>query len=88
MLHRTVTVGSTSGLHARPAAMFTKAAIATGVPLLIGKPDGDQVDATSLLLVMTLGVGPGDQVVLTSPDEAADAVLDELADLLATDLDA
>jgi hypothetical protein len=28
-----------------PAAVFTKAAIATGVPLLIGKRDGDQVDA-------------------------------------------
>lgn len=88
MLHRTVTVGSASGLHARPAAIFSKAASAAGVPLVIGKPGSDPVDATSLLSVMTLGVGRGDQVVLASPDEAAGEVLDRLADLLATDLDA
>lgn len=88
MPHRTVTVGSASGLHARPAALFSKAAAEAGVPVVIGKPGGDPVDAASLLSVMALGVGHGDQVVLASPDEAAGDVLDKLAELLKTDLDA
>lgn len=88
MLHRTVTVGSASGLHARPAALFSKAAAEAGVPVLIGKPGGDPVDAASLLSVMALGAGHGDEVVLASPDEAAGDVLDRLAELLVTDLDA
>lgn len=88
MLHRTVTVGSASGLHARPAAMFTKAATDAGIEILISTPGGEPVDARSILSVMALGVCQGDQVILESPDESSGIVLDELAELLRTDLDA
>lgn len=88
MLHRTVTVGSASGLHARPASVFTKAATQSGLRVLIGRPGAEQVDATSILSVMGLGVNQGDEVVLSSPDESAGDSLDELAVLLATNLDA
>jgi phosphocarrier protein len=88
MLRRTVTVGSASGLHARPAAVFTKAAAETGIEVLISTPGGDPVDARSMLSVMTLGVSRGDEVILASPDESAGEALDELAELLRTDLDA
>jgi len=88
MSERRVVVASTVGLHARPAALFTKAATQTGVPVTIAKADGAPVDARSILLVLTLGVGHGDEVVLSAEGDGADEALDALAALLATDLDA
>ncbi|WP_454293856.1 HPr family phosphocarrier protein [Salana multivorans] len=86
MATRTVVVGSSSGLHARPAALVSQAAAAAApVTILIGRPGEEGVDASSVLLLMSLGVGAGEEVVLTSDDEAA---LDSLAELVAQDLDA
>lgn len=85
MATRTVTVGSASGLHARPAALVSKAAAATGATVSIGRVGQDSVDAASLLLLMSLGIGSKEEVVLSCPDEAALAVV---ADLVAQDLDA
>jgi phosphocarrier protein len=86
MSERRVTVASPVGLHARPAAVFVRAAAATGVAVTIAKPGKDPVDARSLLAVMSLDVRHGDEVTLTA--DGADAALDELAALLASDLDA
>lgn len=89
MSERRVVVGSSVGLHARPAALFTQAAGKVGVPVTITKVGGDgPVDARSILLVLTLGVGHGDEVVLTADGDGADDALDQLAALLASDLDA
>ncbi len=84
----TVAVASSSGLHARPAATFAQAAAATGLEVQIRTASGATADAGSLLEVMTLGVGCGDEVTLTVEGDDADAVLDRLTALLATDLDA
>jgi phosphocarrier protein len=86
MTERRVTVASPVGLHARPAAMFVRAAAATGTTVTIAKPGKDPVDARSLLAVMSLDVRHGDEVTLAA--EGADAALDELAALLASNLDA
>ncbi|MFD1506627.1 HPr family phosphocarrier protein [Georgenia yuyongxinii] len=88
MSQRSAVVASKVGLHARPAAVFVKAVTAAGIPVTIAKGDGEPVDATSILGVMTLGAGHGDEVTLTAEGEGADTVLDELAELLSTDLDA
>jgi phosphocarrier protein len=89
MSERHVVVGSSVGLHARPAALFTQAAGKAGVPVTIAKVGGDgPVDARSILLVLTLGVGHGDEVVIAADGDGADAALDQLAALLASDLDA
>lgn len=88
MPQRTVAVASRVGLHARPAAIFAQRAAAAGVPVTIARPGGEPVDAASVLLVMSLGVPPGEEVTLTSEGEGADAALDDLVALLATDLDA
>ncbi len=85
MSQRTVAVASKVGLHARPAMMFTQAVSASGASVTIARTGGDAVDASSILMVMGLGVAHGEEVVLTSDDET---VLDELAALLARDLDA
>ena len=88
MPERHVVIGSSVGLHARPAALFTQAAAKAGVPVTIAKVGGKPVDARSILLVLTLGVAHGDEVVLSADGAGADAALDSLAALLAQDLDA
>ena len=87
MATRLAIIGSSSGLHARPASLFTQAAAAAGHEVMIGREDGPAVPAQSVLMVMSLGLRHGDTVVL-SADDAAGPVLDDLVALLARDLDA
>ncbi|AWK73066.1 HPr family phosphocarrier protein [Rhodococcus sp. NPDC019627] len=81
----TVAVGSSIGLHARPAAVIAEAVAAAGVPVTLSVADGEPVDAGSALLIMTLGATKGTDVTVTSDD--ADAV-EKVAQLVAADLDA
>ncbi len=87
MPERTVTVASSVGLHARPASLFSQAAANAGVPVTLTSAAGKSVNAASILGVLSLGVGHGEQVTLSSDAEGADAALDELVALLETDLD-
>ena len=87
MPERKVKVGSSVGLHARPATIFTQAAAKLPVKVTIGKPGGNAVDARSVLFVLGLDVRGGEEVVLSADGEGADAALDELEALLQRDLD-
>jgi len=87
MLERTVRIGSTHGLHARPAKLFTQAAAASGSTVTIAKAGGKAVNAASILGVISLGIDHGDEVTLAADGDNADAVLDQLAELLVTDHD-
>jgi phosphocarrier protein len=84
---RTIVVASRAGLHARPAAIFVKAAAEQPAPVTIRKPDGDPVDASSILAIMTLGVEHGDEVILHAEGDDADKALSNLEALLARELD-
>ncbi len=88
MTQRAVTVGSRVGLHARPASLFVQAAARQPVAVTIAKNGGAPVDARSILLVLGLDVRGGDEVVLSADGEGAELALDELATLVARDLDA
>ncbi len=88
MAERRVAVGSKVGLHARPASLFVQAATRQPVAVTIAKDGGDPVDARSILMVLGLDVHGGDEVVLVAEGDGAEAVLDELAALVARDLDA
>ncbi|GAA3360968.1 MULTISPECIES: HPr family phosphocarrier protein [Saccharopolyspora] len=88
MPERRVTVASKVGLHARPAALVAKAAAAQTVQITIRKSDTEPVQAGSILGLMTLGAGHGDEVVLAAEGDGADAALDQLAELVGSDLDA
>ena len=88
MPSRTVAVASRVGLHARPAALFTQAVTAAGIPVTIATAGKAPVNAASILMVMALGVPHGQKVTLAAEGEKADQVLDELVRLLSTDLDA
>ncbi len=81
----TVAVGSSVGLHARPAALIAQAATELGVEITLAVDGEEPVDAGSALMIMTLGAGHGDQVTVESEDAAAVA---KISELVATDLDA
>ena len=81
---RTIVVGASIGLHARPAQIISEAVEELDAEVFIGRPGEEPVDASSSLLIMTLGAGPGEQVLVSSDDEAA---LDAIARLVAEDLD-
>ena len=87
MGERQVRVGSKVGLHARPASLFAKAVKDTGLPIRIAKEGGSPVDARSLLNLLTLGAQHDELVTLSAEGDGADAALDELAAMLARDLD-
>lgn len=85
MPEKNVTVGSSIGLHARPAAIIAEAVVNAGVEVTLAVDGGEPVDAGSALMIMTLGAGHGAQVTVSSEDASA---LDTIADLVAQDLDA
>jgi phosphocarrier protein len=85
MPSRTVVVGSAVGLHARPASVIAAAAAKHQAPITLRTREKGPVDAASALLIMTLGAEQGVEVTVESPDEAA---VEEIAALVAADLDA
>jgi phosphocarrier protein HPr len=86
MPERRATVGSRVGLHARPAALFVKAASELNVEVKIAKPGGKPVSTRSILSVLALNAKGGDEVVLSAEGEA-DAALDTLVQFLKIDHD-
>jgi phosphocarrier protein len=88
MAEKTVTVGSTVGLHARPASLFVQAAARQPVRVKIAKPGGDPVDARSILLVLGLDARGGEEIVLSAEGEGAEQALEELATVVSTNHDA
>jgi phosphocarrier protein HPr len=77
---KSVAVGSSVGLHARPAAIIAEAAGGLGSAVTI-----NGVDASSSLMLMTLGAKCGDTVEVAGDDAAA---VDTVAALVVQDLDA
>jgi phosphocarrier protein HPr len=89
MPERRVVIGSKVGLHARPAALFVQAAAKQPVKVTIAKDGKPPVDARSILAVLALDARGGEEVVLHADDsDQAEAALDELAAVVATDHDA
>ena len=88
MPERRVIVASKVGLHARPAALLAKAAAAQSVDVTIRKDDTQPVEAASILGLMTLGAECGEEVVLAADGDGAETALDELVELVSTDMDA
>ncbi|ANH39034.1 Phosphocarrier protein HPr [Nocardioides dokdonensis FR1436] len=81
----TVLVGSAVGLHARPAATISEAAAELDSEVLLAVEGGEPVEASSALLIMTLGAGKGDKVIVSGDDQGD---VDTIAALVEQDLDA
>jgi len=84
---RTVRIGSSHGLHARPAKLFAQAVKDAGIPVTVSKGAGAPVNAASILGIIALGAEKGDYLTLTADGDGAENVLDALAELLTTDHD-
>jgi len=87
MPERTVVVGSTVGLHARPAALFVQTAAAQPVKVTIAKPGGKPADARSILSVLALDARGGDEIVLAAEGDGAEQALDALEEFVRTNHD-
>lgn len=85
MPSKTVTVGSAVGLHARPAATISEAAADLDSEVYLAVDGEEPVEASSALLIMTLGAGKGDQVTVSGEDQGD---VDTIAALVEQDLDA
>ena len=83
----TVIIGSASGLHARPASLFSQACSSSGVAVTIARAGGAPVNAASILALLTLGAGHGEEVTLSAEGDGDEAALESLAKLLASNLD-
>lgn len=83
VLRRRVTVGVDEGAHARPVAELARLAQAHGSPVRLSTRTGDSADLTSVLAVMDLAIGFGDEVTLEVTDApGSEALLDALAAVL------
>lgn len=81
----TVTVGSAVGLHARPASIISEKAGELASEVLLAVPGQEPVDASSALLIMTLGASNGAQVEVSGDSEED---VRTIAALVEQDLDA
>ena len=85
MTAKDVVVGSAIGLHARPAGIISDAAAKFDEEITIAVEGEEPVNATSALLIMSLGVEHGQTVSVASENVAA---VNTIADLIEKDLDA
>lgn len=77
---REVTVINKLGIHARPAAMFVKAANKFESNITVEK-DGEQVNGKSIMGLMMLAAGQGSKLVITAEGHDAEAAVRELESL-------
>lgn len=85
MTAKDVVVGSAIGLHARPAGIISDAAAKFDEEITIAVEGEEPVNATSALLIMSLGVEHGQTVTVASENVAA---VNTIVDLIEKDLDA
>jgi len=85
MPSKSVVVGSSVGLHARPAAIIAEAAGDLDSEVTLAVEGEEPVDASSSLMIMTLGASFGDTVEVAGDDQSA---VDAIAALVEKDLDA
>jgi phosphocarrier protein HPr len=85
MPQRTVHLPNPSGLHARPAKVFAQAAADAPGTVTVSKGDRE-VNASSVLSVLTLDCHQGDAITITVEGEDAASTLDELVALVESGL--
>lgn len=81
MPSQTVFLHNPTGPHARPAAIFAKTAAGFPAEVKIAKGDRE-VNAKSVLSVLTLDCQQGDELVITTSGEEAETALTDLVALV------
>lgn len=81
MVEKTVTIKNPTGLHARPASLFIQKA--NGFPSTIHIIREDkEVDAKSLLGLMSLAVKQNDQITIRAEGKDAEQAVESLANFI------
>ena len=81
MPEREVELTNEVGLHARPAAVFSKAAAGFSADVTVAK-GGQEANAKSIMAVLKLDVKKGDAVTIATEGDDAEKALEELVKLL------
>lgn len=84
MYSKTILVANESGLHARPAADFVKAAAAFKSTIKINRADSPEraVNAKSMVLVLSLAAVRDTEITLCASGEDEREAVDSLAELI------
>jgi phosphocarrier protein HPr len=69
------------GIHARPAALFVKAANRFSSNILVAK-DGEEINGKSIMGLMMLAAGPGSKLLISCEGEDCQQALDEIEALI------
>ena len=87
MYTRNVLIQNRTGLHARPASEFVACASTFSSKIEIRSADGDDddfVNAKSIMLLLSIGLGQGDEVVIEAKGEDEVEAVDALVALIET----
>ncbi len=84
MVERMVTVNLKPGLQARQAALFVQEANRFGADIFL-KKDESQVNAKSIMGVMSLAIAKGTDITLAADGNDEEQALDSLAALIETE---
>ena len=74
------------GIHARPAALFVKAANRFSSNVLVEK-DGEQINGKSIMGLMMLAAGPGSKLLVICEGEDCHEALNEIEALMKRKID-
>ena len=80
-LNRPATIINELGLHARSAAKIAEVAQNARYKVWIGR-DGEEVDAASIIDLLTLGCNQGTEIVVRIENEADHPILNRIIDLV------
>lgn len=81
MIEKKVVIKNKSGLHARPASQFVKTA-ATFKSQLSLISDQKEVDAKSIISVLSLGVSQGKEIIIRAKGEDEHTAVSQLLDTI------
>ena len=82
-LKREIEIVNTYGLHARASTKLTELANGFSSEILVSRPDeGDEVDAKSILGILTLGVAKGQMLQVRVIGDDAEAAMDAVIALI------
>lgn len=77
MLKKTVTIGLASGLEARPVAMLVQIASQYESMIYVENQNA-RVNAKSIMGMMTLGMGVGEEITVSTDGADESAAMDEI----------
>mgnify|MGYP003760654413 CR=1 FL=1 len=81
VIGRTIVVNNQRGLHARAAARFVRTAALFDARVTVGK-GGQAVSGGSILGLMMLAAGPGNEIEISAEGDQAQAAIDALCQLV------